>query len=181
MSGALVSLHATPDVTQRLLELLAVLLSDVVTDIGVAARDLGITDASFIRLQRARDRLVCVQGLLETMAEIDGKATSGQAGPLEVDGDAEGELEAIATAMRGAVELLTREWPEDYPDGAVEWLHSVLHFNRAIAFEELGRLEDAECSYKRCLELDPSRPRTPITIWRHCSRRAVTSRASYAI
>ncbi|WP_175425755.1 tetratricopeptide repeat protein [Trinickia violacea] len=33
---------------------------------------------------------------------------------------------------------------------------SVLHFNRAIAFEELGRLDDAEQSYQRCLELDPS-------------------------
>jgi len=33
---------------------------------------------------------------------------------------------------------------------------AVLHFNRAIAFEELGRFGDAEQSYKRCLELDPS-------------------------
>jgi tetratricopeptide (TPR) repeat protein len=32
----------------------------------------------------------------------------------------------------------------------------ILHFNRAIAFEELGRLDDAERSYERCLELDPS-------------------------
>jgi tetratricopeptide (TPR) repeat protein len=36
-----------------------------------------------------------------------------------------------------------------FPDDAV------LHFNRAIAFEELGRLADAERSYQRCLELDP--------------------------
>lgn len=33
---------------------------------------------------------------------------------------------------------------------------AVLHFNRAIAFEELGRFDDAERSYQRCLELDPS-------------------------
>lgn len=33
---------------------------------------------------------------------------------------------------------------------------AVLHFNRAIAFEELGRFEDAERSYTRCLELDPT-------------------------
>lgn len=33
---------------------------------------------------------------------------------------------------------------------------AVLHFNRAIAYEDLGRLEDAERSYQRCLELDPS-------------------------
>nr|WP_321933390.1 tetratricopeptide repeat protein [Paraburkholderia sp. J8-2] len=37
-----------------------------------------------------------------------------------------------------------------FPDDAV------LHFNRAIAFEEMGRFEDAERSYQRCLELDPS-------------------------
>lgn len=33
-------------------------------------------------------------------------------------------------------------FPEDF----------VLHFNRAIAFEELGRLDDIERSYKRCRE-----------------------------
>jgi tetratricopeptide (TPR) repeat protein len=37
-----------------------------------------------------------------------------------------------------------------FPDDAV------LHFNRAIAFEELGRFDDAERSYMRCLELAPS-------------------------
>jgi tetratricopeptide (TPR) repeat protein len=37
-----------------------------------------------------------------------------------------------------------------FPDDAV------LHFNRAVALEELGRFDDAEQSYKRCLELDPA-------------------------
>ncbi len=37
-----------------------------------------------------------------------------------------------------------------FPDDAV------LHFNRAIAFEELGRFSDAEESYRRCLALDES-------------------------
>jgi tetratricopeptide (TPR) repeat protein len=32
----------------------------------------------------------------------------------------------------------------------------VLHFNRAVALENLGRLDDAELSYARCLELNPS-------------------------
>ncbi len=32
----------------------------------------------------------------------------------------------------------------------------VLHFNRAVALEGLGRLDDAERSYARCLELNPS-------------------------
>lgn len=37
-----------------------------------------------------------------------------------------------------------------FPDDAV------LHFNRAVALEGVGRLEDAERSYGRCLEINPS-------------------------
>lgn len=37
-----------------------------------------------------------------------------------------------------------------FPDDAV------LHFNRAVALEELGRLSEAGRSYKRCLQIDPS-------------------------
>jgi tetratricopeptide (TPR) repeat protein len=37
-----------------------------------------------------------------------------------------------------------------FPDDAV------LHFNKGVSLESLGRLEDAELSYERCLELDPS-------------------------
>jgi tetratricopeptide (TPR) repeat protein len=33
---------------------------------------------------------------------------------------------------------------------------AVLQFNRAIAFEEIGRPDEAERSYLRCLELDPT-------------------------
>ena len=33
---------------------------------------------------------------------------------------------------------------------------AILHFNRAIALEEVGRFDDAERSYKRCLQLDPT-------------------------
>jgi tetratricopeptide (TPR) repeat protein len=33
---------------------------------------------------------------------------------------------------------------------------AALHFNRAIAYEDLGRMQDAERSYRRCLELEPS-------------------------
>ena len=33
---------------------------------------------------------------------------------------------------------------------------AVLHFNRAIACEKLGRFEDAERNYVHCLELAPS-------------------------
>jgi hypothetical protein len=42
---------------RALTELLGILLADVELDISVAARDLGISDASFVRLRRALDRV----------------------------------------------------------------------------------------------------------------------------
>lgn len=56
------------------------------------------------------------------------------------------ELEARCDDALHAFNEALSHFPED----------SVLHFNRAIAYEELGRLDDAERSYKRCIELDPS-------------------------
>jgi hypothetical protein len=115
--------HTAPNVTPRLLQLLDILLSDVDTDIGVAARDLGIADASFVRLKRARDRLACAQRLLEeAMPAVSSRKSSSTAARLQADGDTESEMGGTTTAMREAVELLAREWPEDYPSGAVEWL-----------------------------------------------------------
>jgi hypothetical protein len=87
---------------RALLELLGVLLEDADTDISVAARDLGISDASFVRLRRALDRVAVAQTLLGASAEIGCK---------------EG---ASGAAMRAAVEFSVSEWPED-PAGAVEW------------------------------------------------------------
>lgn len=85
-------------------ELLGILLADVELDISVAARDLGISDASFMRLRRALDRVAVARALLGASAEIGCK---------------EG---ASGAAMRAAVEFLASEWPENYPAGAVEWL-----------------------------------------------------------
>ena len=85
-------------------ELLGNLLADVETDISVAARDLGISDASFVRLRRALDRVAGAQVLMGASAEI---------------GCMEG---ASGAAMRATVESLASEWPEEYPAGAVEWL-----------------------------------------------------------
>ena len=85
-------------------ELLGILLADVETDISVAARDLGISDASFMRLRRALDRVAGAQALMGASAEI---------------GCREG---ASGAAMRATVESLASEWPEDYAAGAVEWL-----------------------------------------------------------
>ena len=85
-------------------ELLGILLADVELDISVAARDLGISDASFMRLRRALDRVAGAQALMGASAEI---------------GCREG---ASGAAMRATVESLASEWPEDYAAGAVEWL-----------------------------------------------------------
>ncbi|MGF6924259.1 hypothetical protein [Paraburkholderia sp. 40] len=89
-------------------ELLAILLADAVTDIEVAARDAGISDASFVRLRRAMDRVACAQTVLETVRVASVGAEYG-------------ESDAVMR-LREAMELLARGWPEDYPDGAVEWL-----------------------------------------------------------
>ena len=55
------------------------------------------------------------------------------------------ELEARCEEALQIFEEALVHFPED----------AVLHFNRAIALEELGRFEDAERSYKHCLELEP--------------------------
>ena len=106
----------------NVIAMLSILLADVTNDVEVAARDLALSDASFIRLRRARDRVACAQTLLETVSETAGK-TADAAGTSPTGGEAERDLGTIiAAAMREAVELLAREWPEEYPVGAVECL-----------------------------------------------------------
>jgi hypothetical protein len=83
--------------------LLELLLSDTATDIEVVTRELGLRDEMLERLRRALDRLDCAQRLLETVRVERAGAKSDVAG------------------LRDAVELLAREWPDDYPTGAVEW------------------------------------------------------------
>jgi hypothetical protein len=101
--------------------LLGYLLTDAETDISVAARDLTISDVSFIRLRRARDRVACAQTLLETVSEIADKPADA-VGTSPTGSEAERDLGTITAAMREAMELLAREWRDEYPEGAVEWL-----------------------------------------------------------
>ncbi|MGF6924261.1 hypothetical protein [Paraburkholderia sp. 40] len=82
-------------------------LAEAPTDIEVAARDLQISDASFVRLRRAMDRVACAQTVLETVRVAGVGAKRDET--------------VMRMRMREAVELLAREWPEDYPAGAVEW------------------------------------------------------------
>jgi hypothetical protein len=110
-----------PDATQASIELLGFILGDADSDISVVARELRLSDASFLRLRWARDRVACAQRLLETVREIAGSA-AGRTGASTVEGNTGDSLEAISAAMREAVELLARGWPEDCPAGAVEWL-----------------------------------------------------------
>jgi hypothetical protein len=86
-----------------------------------AALDVALSDASFVRLRRARDRVACAQTLLESVSEIAGKRADA-AGTSPTGSEAERDLGAIAATMREAVELLAREWPDDYAAWAVEWL-----------------------------------------------------------
>lgn len=85
-------------------------LSAVVIDIEVVARDLQISEASFLRLLRAHDRVACAQRLLETVREIAGGAAGGtRESTVEGEAEADDSMVAIPAAMREAVELLARE------------------------------------------------------------------------
>ncbi|WP_310076452.1 hypothetical protein [Paraburkholderia graminis] len=94
----------------RQLPLLDVLLSDAASDVEVVSRELGLRDQMRERLGRALDRIACAQSVLESIGADSAEARDDAAG-------AEAELR-----MGEAVELLAREWPDEYPAGAVEWL-----------------------------------------------------------
>lgn len=115
------SVQTSHDTSRNYLELLSYILADAESDISTAARDLALSDASFIRLRRARDGVACAQNLLETVSEIAAKRADAFGTP-PTESEAERDLGTIAAAMRETVELLATEWPEDYPAGRVEWL-----------------------------------------------------------
>ncbi|WP_085483269.1 hypothetical protein [Paraburkholderia susongensis] len=113
-----------PDATQAPIELLCFILGDADSDISVVARELRLSDASFGRLRRARDRVACAQRLLETVREIAGSAAGRTGASTDVgggDSQTEDSAGAFGAAVRTEVELLAKEWPEDYPAGAVEF------------------------------------------------------------
>jgi hypothetical protein len=88
-------------------------LADVSNDVEVSARGSKISDANFVRLRRAMDRVACAQSVLETMMAESVGAKCDETGMR------------MRMRMREAVELLARGWPEDYQAGAVEWLMTV--------------------------------------------------------
>ncbi|CAG9225595.1 hypothetical protein PSAB6_450116 [Paraburkholderia sabiae] len=87
-------------------ELMHVLMSDVVLDVELVSRELGLTGAMSERLRRAIDRAECAERVLQTMRFA------------ACSGESDGALDAV----KCAVEELAASWPRDYPDNAPEWL-----------------------------------------------------------
>ncbi|SIT45601.1 conserved hypothetical protein [Paraburkholderia ribeironis] len=84
--------------------LIGFLLADASADVEVVRRDLGLGERLVERLQRALDRLDCAQSILEA----EGRSRLGNSGGLRKQ-------------VSEAVRVLAENWPQDYPEGAVEW------------------------------------------------------------
>jgi len=98
--------------------------------VEIAARDAGISDASFVRLRGAMDRIACAQRFLETLLrEIAAMGCSRERLRAEV-GDVRGEQVATGQPamqradavgeIRAVVELLAKEWPDEYSAGSLK-------------------------------------------------------------
>jgi hypothetical protein len=116
-----------------LAELVEILLTDAAADVQVVARELGLKDEMRERLRRALDRVECARDALGTVREVAGsdgarKELSTERGARgSANGEPHGDYEndkPIDGKRRAwsAMELLAEEWPQDYPEGAVEWL-----------------------------------------------------------
>jgi hypothetical protein len=103
----------------RSVQLLQILLADAATDVEVVTRELGLRHEMLERLRRGLDRLNCAQSVLAAVSEGWVATTiSGDSDGLKNAGcDAEGALERVLNAMK----LLAEGWPQNYPEGAVEW------------------------------------------------------------
>ncbi|CAG9232989.1 conserved hypothetical protein [Paraburkholderia caribensis] len=102
-------------------QLLGLLLSDVATDVEVVTRELGLRNEMLERLRRALDRLICAQSVLEAVGGRWAAGTLERGGNEGLD-DAGSHENGAAGRVRDAVKLLAEVWPQDYPDGAVEWM-----------------------------------------------------------
>lgn len=97
---------APADLEARTKTLVGVLIADAVTDVEVVRRELGLSEEMVERLQRAMDRLDCAQAILDS----EGRRRFGN--------NAGEHWEQVGDAVR----LLAENWPQEYPEGAVEWL-----------------------------------------------------------
>ncbi|SAL78843.1 hypothetical protein [Caballeronia telluris] len=112
---------ATAELASTLVELVEILLTDVAAEVEVVARELG-QDEGRERLRRALDRLGCARGVVEAMREGQGPVEANGEDDHERPGDCAEHYRPVLERVRGALELLAEGWPQDYPDGAVEWL-----------------------------------------------------------
>lgn len=123
----------TAELVSTLVELLEILLTDVAADVEVVACELGLKDEIRERFRRALDRVECALRILDTTrgdAGSDGVRENGVAvesdrAALEAEpngGYKDNDSSDAKKRAWGAVRLLAREWPKDYPLGAVEWL-----------------------------------------------------------
>jgi hypothetical protein len=124
---------ATAELASTLVELVEILLTDVATDIDAVARELGLKDEMRERFRRALDRVEFARGVLGTVRENAGSEGAWKELPTErgargsANGEPQGDYEndnPIGGKRRAwsAMKLLAEEWPQDYPEGAVEWL-----------------------------------------------------------
>lgn len=97
---------APADSEARTKTLIRVLLADAFSDVEVVRRELCLGEQMIERLQRALDRLGCARSILEAV----GTRRLGDNGG------------ALWEQTSEAVRVLAENWPEDYPEGAVEWL-----------------------------------------------------------
>jgi hypothetical protein len=86
-------------IAKGLADLFDCILADAVTDIEVASRDLQISDASFVRLRRALDRVACAQSVLETM----------RVGTAEMSDDETAECAGAGKRQMGMRQLAIRD------------------------------------------------------------------------
>lgn len=87
-------------------ELTRILLADAASDVEVVRREFGLSEEMVERLQRALDRLDCAQAILDAEERSRLGTSAGEA------------CEHVSEAVR----VLAGNWPQDYPEGAVEWL-----------------------------------------------------------
>ena len=87
-------------------QLLKLLLLDAASDVEVVSRELGLPNEMHERLRRALDRLICAQEVLDAEQRSRLGLSSGE----------------IPEQVGEALRLLAERWPQEYPDGAIEWL-----------------------------------------------------------
>ncbi len=107
------------------------LLADVASDVEVVTRERGLKDEMRERLRRALNRVECARGVLGAVRENAGSEGAWKELPTErgargsANGEPHGDYENDdSIGEKASLEcdgIARKEWPQDYPEGAVEW------------------------------------------------------------